>query len=130
MTARWEAIPFLVFAVALAATGGYTFMLGIRGDWLRIGFAAIQYGLMVTMGYEAVALWFRAVPTISHVTNAALLSHPVAWMVCFVILFAAAGALSAHFSVERRSVTWLVIVIGIGSYLVGAGLTAILRWDP
>ena len=129
---RWQALPFALFALCLLVTATYSVVVGIKNpNGLRIGFGVLQYGMALAMIYEALALWFPGRrPTISHVTNQALLQYPVEWLVVFVVVMAAAGLLSAHFSVQRRSVTWLVIVIGIAAYITGAAITAITDWNP
>lgn len=131
MTDRWESIPFAALTVALAATALYTLYMGIRAaDGLRIGFGVLQGGLCVTMGYEAVALWFRAVPTISKITNQAFIAYPVPWAISLIILMLVMGALTLHFTHERTGWSWQIISLATLAYLTGAWIAVITKWRP
>lgn len=131
MTLPWQGTVFALFALALGVTGTYTLVTGIRaGSALYVGFSVMQYGLGLAVAYEAIALWFARVLTISKITNVAFGSHPVGWGIAFCLVMAVVGALTLHFTREKGAWSWQVVSIGLLAFLIGAWVTDLLRWQP
>ena len=77
---------------------GVSFALRFFAGLFFVGLGLTFTGLAVLMAYETIALWTKAVPTISFVTSYEFLRHPVWWVTLACMLSFALGALITHFT--------------------------------
>jgi len=84
--------------VTVTDLNGVTLAFRVLAAMFFVGLGLVFQGLVVLMGYEAVALVTKAAPTISFVGSYEFLRHPVWWVTLACMVAFAFGALVTHFT--------------------------------
>lgn len=151
--ARWSlvrsggvAAGFAAVALVLLVAAGWAAWLGLGlSQPLGVALALILLGLCVLTAYEAAAVWPRAdteqlmapdaqtqqLKTISELINEAFQNHQRAWVVVYLLIMVAAGALSMHFTRQAGSqADWPLVGTAILVFVNGGLIAYWLRWLP
>jgi chromate transport protein ChrA len=124
----------LVFAAAAIVVALAAVLMAIDAyqhrDSLRIGIAVILAGLGLDLVYETGAYALRKTPTISWLAATEFLRHPFVWLTSFAALLFLAGLLAGHFTEVGRQDRWWVLLLGLGSMVLGWIVAERTGWVP